>query len=85
LIDEAEALLASGGSAAKPDTASSQHWVLAMDAEPKPHNLFCWLEVPQLTAARVLIGKALRHRSGGHWSFSPRSESLAQRADFGAS
>jgi LuxR family maltose regulon positive regulatory protein len=57
LIDEAEALLASGGSAAKPDTASSQHWVLAMDAEPKPHNLFCWLEVPQLTAARVLIGK----------------------------
>jgi LuxR family maltose regulon positive regulatory protein len=39
------------------ETAAADQWVLATDTEPAPHNLFCWLEVPQLTAARVLIGE----------------------------
>jgi LuxR family maltose regulon positive regulatory protein len=41
------------------ETAAADQWVLAtdMDTEPAPHNLFCWSEVPQLTAARILIGE----------------------------
>jgi LuxR family maltose regulon positive regulatory protein len=43
------------------ETAAADQWVLApnmdMDTQPAPHTLFCWLEVPQLTAARVLIAE----------------------------
>jgi LuxR family maltose regulon positive regulatory protein len=39
------------------ETAAADQWVLATDTEPAPHNLFCWSEVPQLTAARILIGE----------------------------
>jgi LuxR family maltose regulon positive regulatory protein len=43
------------------ETAVADQWVLATDTDtatqPAPHTLFCWLEVPQLTAARVLIAE----------------------------
>jgi len=43
------------------ETASARRWALSIDAEPAPHNLFFWLEFPQLTAARILP-----HRRGRH-------------------
>ena len=38
-------------------TATGQDAVLALDAPPAPLDLFFWLEVPPMTAARVLIGE----------------------------
>ncbi len=39
------------------ETVTGQDEVLALDASPAPLDLFFWLEVPPMTAARVLIGE----------------------------
>ncbi len=37
------------------NTAQARQWARSVEDNPKPHSLFIWLEVPQITAARILI------------------------------
>ena len=37
------------------DAAFARRWALSIGAKPGPQNLFLWMEVPQITAARILF------------------------------